>query len=607
DWHTYLTTVDAVEALTGYDFFANVPDIVENAIEAGVDGNNPPGTTNQFATTAEDVPGDVTLNAVSPLLSPTFTYTIVSGPTNGVLSGSGPTFTYTPAEDFHGSDSFTFRVNDGANNSNTSTVNITVTEVNDAPTTTEDAASTDEDNQALISALDLATNDSTGPANESLQSLTVTGVSATANTNGSVVLDNGTITYTPEPNFNGAASFEYQVCDNGVSNGLSDPQCATGLVNVTVNPINDAPSANSQSVTTDSNTPVAITLTGNDLETAAANLVFEVTVNPAHGNLSGTGANLTYTPHTNYSGSDSFSFTVRDAGDGSAAPSTSSAATVSITVNDKVAPTVDAPDNVTVNTGPDATSCGALVTEAQLGTATATDNAGGVSIARSGVPSGNVFPVGTTTVTYTATDDAGNSASATQTVTVIDNTAPTLTAPAPTSVSANASGQATIPDVVAGATAADNCGPVTVTQSPLAGTLVGTGTHTITLTATDAAGNTRTATTTFTVTGGGLTFSLSIPPDEVKRGKMAKLDIAYANTSAEQLWVSFTIRYNSPCGDFVLDNIGPLPINAGAGKQANVNFKIPKTACPGFYELTLEAYVGGVLVGTSTAELTVTP
>ena len=45
DWHTYLTTVDAVEALTGYDFFANVPDIVENSIEAGTDGNNPPGTT----------------------------------------------------------------------------------------------------------------------------------------------------------------------------------------------------------------------------------------------------------------------------------------------------------------------------------------------------------------------------------------------------------------------------------------------------------------------------------------------------------------------------------------------------------------------------------
>ena len=499
DWQTYLTTVDAVEALTGYDFFANVPDIVEISIEAGTNGNNPPGTTDQFVATAEDVASDIVLNAVSPVLGPTFTYTIVSGPTNGVLSGSGPAFTYTPAQDFHGSDSFTFRVNDGSNDSNTSTVNITVA------------------------------------------------------------------------------------------------------------PVNDAPSANSQSVTTNSNTAVAVNLTGSDLETVSSALVFEVTVNPAHGTLSGTGPDLTYTPHTNYSGPDTFAFTVQDSGDGSAAALASNEATVSITVNDTLAPTVTAPANVTVNTGAGATSCGTLVTEVQLGAATAADNSGGVSVARDGVPSGNIFPVGTTTITYTATDDAGNSTSRTQTVTVIDNTAPTLAAPAPLSVNANASGQATIPDFVATTTATDNCGFANVTQSPLAGTLVGVGTHTITLTATDAAGNTSTTTTTFTVNGGGLMFSLSVSPTTVKRGKMAKLDIAYANTSAERLWVSFTLRYTSPCGSFVLDNVGPLPINAGTDKKANINFHVPKTACPGSYTLTLESYVGGVLVGTTTAQLNVTP
>src|SRR5215213_8083952 len=333
DWHAYLTTVDSVEALTGYDFFANVPDIVENSIEAGVNGNNPPGTDNQFATTAEDVPADIMLNAVSASATPTFTYTIVTPPSHGVLAGSGPTFTYTPAEDFNGADSFTFRVNDGSHDSNTSTVNITVTEVNDAPVATDDAASTDEDSHVDLSAVDFASNDSTGPANESLQLLTVTSVSPTAGTHGSVSLSNGIVTYTPEANFNGAASFEYQVCDNGNTNGSPDPQCATGVVNVTVNAINDAPSANSQSVTTNSNTPVAITLTGNDLETV--DLVFAVTVNPAHGSLSGSGANLTYTPNANYSGPDSFQFTVRDSGDGAAPALTSAAATVSIIVNDK--------------------------------------------------------------------------------------------------------------------------------------------------------------------------------------------------------------------------------------------------------------------------------
>lgn len=499
DWHAYLTTVDAVEALTGYDFFENVSDIVENAIEAGVDGNNPPGTDNQFATTAEDMPADITLNAVSAAASPTFTYTIMTPPAHGVLSGSGPAFTYTPAQDFHGADSFTFRVNDGSHDSNTSTVSITVTAVNDAPT------------------------------------------------------------------------------------------------------------ANSQSVTTNSNTPVAITLSGNDLETAPEDLVLEVTVSPAHGSLSGAGANLTYTPNANYAGADSFLFTVRDSGDGSAPASTSAAATVSITVNDTIAPVINAPANVTVNTGAGTTTCGAIVTEAQLGTATATDNAGSVSIERSGVPAGKVFPVGTTTVTYTATDDAGNSLTATQTVTVIDNTAPTITAPAPTSVNADATGHAMIPNVVAGTTATDNCGPVTITQSPLAGTIVGLGTHTITINATDNAGNTSTAATTFTVVDGRLTFSLSASPNPVNRGRTAKVEVTYTNTTAARLTVSFVVRYASPCDSGVIDQIGPVQINAGTTKTANTPFHIEKTACTGTYVLTLEAYVRGVLVGTTTTALIVAP
>lgn len=410
DWHTYLTTVDAVEALTGYDFFANVPDIVETSIEAGVDGNNPPATENQAAETAEDVPVEIVLNAVSPALNATFTYTIVGQPANGVLSGSGPTFTYTPAANFHGSDSFTFRVNDGARDSNTSTVNISITAVNDAPT------------------------------------------------------------------------------------------------------------ANSQSATTNSNTPVAITLTGNDVETA--DLVFEVTANPAHGALSGTGANLTYTPNTDYSGPDSFAFTVRDSGDGTSPALTSSAATVSITVNDTVPPTI--------------------------------------------------------------------------------------TAPPPTTVRSDANRQATIPNVVALATATDNAGPVTITQSPLAGTVVGVGTHTITITARDAAGNTSTATTTFTVVDGRLLFSLSVSPQTINPGKLAKLNIDYTNTTAQRLSVKFVVRYTNPCGTFPIDEVGPMQVNAFTSRTTNVNFHVPREACTGPYTLILKAFIDGVFVGKTTADLIVT-
>jgi DNA/RNA endonuclease G (NUC1) len=135
-WETnYVTTVDAVEALTGYDFFSNLPDAVENCVEAGTDGANAPATANQSASTLEDTPVIITLQAVRPNTNP-LTFSIVSGPTNGSLGSIGApsctdyactaTVTYTPGLDYDGSASFTFRVTQGATNSNTSTVNITV-------------------------------------------------------------------------------------------------------------------------------------------------------------------------------------------------------------------------------------------------------------------------------------------------------------------------------------------------------------------------------------------------------------------------------------------------------------------------------------------------
>jgi hypothetical protein len=137
---------------------------------------------------------------------------------------------------------------------------------------------------------------------------------------------------------------------------------------------------------------------------------------------------------------------------------------------------------------------------------------------------------------------------------------------------------------------------------------VGIGTHTITITATDAAGNTSTATTTFTVNGGGdLSFSLNVSPTTVDAGKNAKLEIAYSNSSANRISVRFTVRYSSPCGNAIIDDIGSLSINAGTDKSAYLPFHVPKDACTGLYTLTLEAYVEGVLVGTTTAQMTVTP
>jgi uncharacterized repeat protein (TIGR01451 family) len=93
------------------------------------------------------------------------------------------------------------------------------------------------------------------------------------------------------------------------------------------------------------------------------------------------------------------------------------------TVVDNTPPTFTfVPAAVTAYTGPTATTCDTVV---DPGTATATDTCGAVTVTRS--PAGNTFAVGTTTITWTATDAAGNTATATQTVTVIDNTPPLIT------------------------------------------------------------------------------------------------------------------------------------------------------------------------------------
>src|SRR4029079_16227403 len=107
--------------------------------------------------------------------------------------------------------------------------------------------------------------------------------------------------------------------------------------------------------------------------------------------------------------------------------------TQTVTVIDNTPPVVTAPAAVTLFTGAGATSSGVTVAnlDTTLGTGSATDNCAGVgAVTRSGVPAGNSFPVGTTTVTYSATDAHGNTASATQVVTVVDNTLPMIGCPA---------------------------------------------------------------------------------------------------------------------------------------------------------------------------------
>ncbi len=222
-WENYLTTVDAIEALTGYDFFSNLPEAIENCVEAGNNGTNPPGTANQSASTAEDMSVEITLDAVRSN-SNTLTYSIVSGPMLGSLGSISATsctggactatVTYTPGLDYNGSDSFTFRASDGAIDSNVSAVNITITAVNDQPVASNESYSTNWNTQLNVPAPGVLGND-TDIDGGALSAQLVSNVSQ-----GLLVFNgDGSFTYTPALNFAGTDSFTYRAFDgNDYSN-----------------------------------------------------------------------------------------------------------------------------------------------------------------------------------------------------------------------------------------------------------------------------------------------------------------------------------------------------------------------------------------------------
>ena len=210
-----------------------------------------------------------------------------------------------------------------------------------------------------------------------------------------------------------------------------------------------------------------------------------VTQSPAAGTLVGLG------PHT-------ITLTANDGSSNNGGAGNTTTINVTFTVNDTSPPTFTfVPPAVTAYTGAGATTCDTVVSDATLGTATASDNCSAVTITRS--PSGNTFPVGTTTVVWTAKDAANNAATANQLVTVIDNTPPVISCPSSIVL------EPTCPSGAVGTYAApvatDNCPGVTTTLTAglASGSVFPIGTTTVTYTANDAHGNSTSCSFTVTV------------------------------------------------------------------------------------------------------------
>lgn len=167
-----------------------------------------------------------------------------------------------------------------------------------------------------------------------------------------------------------------------------------------------------------------------------------------------------------------------------------------VTVSDKEKPSVTAPANISV--GNDRTHNYAVVA---VGAPSAADNCPGVTVSgarNDGQALGNTYPVGVTTITWSARDASGNTASANQTVTVVDTEKPHVMLPNDWSVNATSPNGALVTYNV---TATDNVGVVSVVCQPLSGTVFKIGYTDITCVASDAAGNTASAWTGVEVLG----------------------------------------------------------------------------------------------------------
>jgi large repetitive protein len=243
----------------------------------------------------------------------------VTPPAHGTLGlNANGSFTYTPAANYNGLDSFAYMANDGIADSNIATVTITITAVNDAPVANNNSYTKNEDVTLTVAAPGVLGNDTDADGNP-LTAILVSGPS-----HGTLTLNaNGSFTFVPQANYNGPDSFTYKAND-----GTADSNVAT--VTITINPVNDAPVAVADSYSTSEDTPLSVAAPGvlaNDTDIDSVTLKAIKTSSPGHGTVTlNADGSFLYTPNANFHGVDSFTYRANDG------TSSSTIVTVTITV-----------------------------------------------------------------------------------------------------------------------------------------------------------------------------------------------------------------------------------------------------------------------------------
>ncbi|MBC1237845.1 tandem-95 repeat protein [Nostoc sp. 2RC] len=550
--------------------------------------NTPPTANNDSFTTDEDTPLTVTvgngvLNNDTDAQNNPLTAILVTGSTNGSLTlNANGSFTYTPNANFNGTDSFTYRANDGTVDSdNIATVTLNVTAVNDAPTATNDTLSdiAEDSGVRTISFATLLGNDSTGPANESGQTLTITALNNVVG--GTAVISGTNILFTPPANYNGAASFQYPVRDNGTTNGIAAPKSATATASFNITPVNDAPVVANPIANQSSpeDTTVNFTIPANtfsDVDNASLSLSATLADNsilPSWLSFNSTTATFSGTPPQDFNGTVALKVTATDAGGLSA----SSTFNLSITpVND--APVVanpianqSSPEDTAVNFTPPPNTFSDVDNASLSLSATLADNTAlpswlsfnSTTATFSGTPPQDFN--GTVALKVTATDAGGLSASSSFNLSITPvNDAPTATNDTLTDI-AEDSGNRTISfatllgnDSTGPANESDQTLTITALNNVVGGTAVISGTNIL---FTPTANYNGVASFEYTVQDNGTTNGIADPKSAIATASFNITPVNDAPSGTDKTITTGT-SYTFTVADFGFTDSNDTPANS---------------------------------------------
>ena len=335
-----------------------------------------------------NIPSDGTLTLTDPSNG---TVTVNDGSTPDDISDD--TITYTPNDDFNGTDTFEYTVCDAMNDCDTAIITVTVG-TPPMVDVVDDVASTEEDTPVDI---DILSNDTGIPSDGTLTLTDPSNGTVTVNDGGTPDdISDDTITYTPNEGFNGRETFDYTVCD-------SMDNCDTATITVTVGtpPMLDVVD---DVASTDEDTAVEIDILSNDTGIPSDGTLTvndpslgTVTVNDGGTPDDISDDTITYTPNEGFNGTDTFDYTVCDSMD--------NCDTATITVTVGTPPILDVVDDVASTDEGTAVEIDILSNDTGIpsdGILTLTDPSNGTVVVNDG---GTPDDISDDTITYTPNDD----------------------------------------------------------------------------------------------------------------------------------------------------------------------------------------------------------